>query len=688
MRGRVNNTCNILEGSRKLTLFILRRIEDTEAGNCGRWWKATYLSRREGAKGRRNLGVVGSALLSASEGQGRQGAKKGAGNRGEAGAEVGEPRWAGGRRGLRARGAKSGAGEGQTAEKRTLLRGVGDSPGMSSSLASEIRADRKERRVELLRGITGMQHRRREASCPLCLIWGVKFNAADRRTWGRQHAHAARLWEQWDGRRDWPERVALAASDILGVEVSPEEAREHFRRHRVEQPHPPGKLDRRQALADAAMLSPVAQAILTALYRQRLLSRTQIVELFFSGHRGRSGQVMADRELQALCHRHFAYRFYPDPDWEGKSGFPGGLVNEVFYLFGRNGTPYIEDHYGARVWSDAATTMARQVGRQTFVHDWRAASVYCALDRALRERDGMVELPNGERTSAEAKRENWYGARLIGMRLWSRRLRRELDMRPDGFASISLERSGLDEGSLPSTQLPFFYEFDNESKQAHVVAEQMLNYHHLALSGEAGRRFPDLAVEGYAVPMVMVFRGRGRVEEVGRSFRRRAHREGYRQGGVPIFMVSEPTWMDDPLAEGILHLAWDETLDSLSLLDALLRSSVRLLETRALTAPQVLALDSTPSPRRQAAKDAAEREAKKKSRARQRRQDGGAPPEAAELPAGATSLTGDPLAAGAALQELFAEDAPAAAEVPPAEGTQAEAGYEGRRRRAPRGQSI
>ena len=598
----------------------------------------------------------------------------------------------------------------RSAENCTSLRGVGDSPDMSSSLAAEIRADRKGRRVELLKDISGMQHRRREATCPLCLIWGVKFNVADRDTWGRQHAHAARLWEQWDGRRDWPERVALAAADILGVEVTAEDAREHFRRHRVEQPHPPGKLDRRQALADAAMLSSTSRAILTALYRQRLLSRSQIVGLFFSGYRGRSGQVMADRELQVLCHKHFVYRFYPDPAWEGKSGFPDGLANEVFYLFGRNGTPYIEDVYGARVWSDAATTMARQVGRQTFVHDWRAASVYCALEQTIRQREGLVSLPNGDETVADIKRENWYGARLIGMRLWSRRLRHELDMRPDGFASISLERSGFDEDSLPSTQLPFFYEFDNESKQPHVVAEQMLNYHHLALSGEAGRRFPDLAIEGYAVPMIMVFRGQGRVGEIGKSFRRRARKEGYRQGGVPIFMVSETEWMEDPLAEGILHLAWDEAAEPLSLLDALLRSSVRLLDARVLTSSQVLTLDATPSPRRQAAKDAAEREAKKKGRERQARGErlvtsgdrvGGHQEPAAtdddavggELPTGAISLTGDPLAISVALHELFDDETAAVEEVakevsdtPIAD--KGEEGYEGRRRRAPRHQPI
>jgi hypothetical protein len=460
-----------------------------------------------------------------------------------------------------------------------------------------------------------MQHRKPASACPLCLLWGLRFDTANRDTWGRQHAHAALLWEQWDGRKDWPERVARVAQDLLGVDVSAQQARAHFNYHRVEQPHPPDRLDRRRALAEAQDLSPTAKGILTALYRQRLLSRSQVIDLFFTDHSPASARTLANRELQALCRQHFAYRFYPDPAWERYSSVPNDLLGEVFYLFGRNGGPYIEDVYGARVWSDAATTMARQVGRTTFVHDWRANNVYVSLVQALERRQGQLELPNGEWAPAYAKRENWYGARLIGMRMWSRRLMRELDMRPDGFATLSLERSGYAEGSLPSTQLPFFYEFDNESKQAHVVAEQMLAYHHLALSGEAGKRFPALAVDGYAVPMIMVFRGRGRVEEVGRSFLRRAKKEGYREGGAPIFMVREEDWNRDPFADGILHLAWNAGAETLSLLQALLRSSARLLETRTLTAQQVITVDPKPSPRRQAAKDAAAREARKTSRA-------------------------------------------------------------------------
>lgn len=460
-----------------------------------------------------------------------------------------------------------------------------------------------------------MEHRRPDPGCPLCGLWGLPYKAASPNSWGRQHEHAEALWNECDGRADWAERVCWAAKQA-GADCTSAQARRHFGYHRPEQPAPSGKLDRRKARAAAAELSPLGQQILTALYRTRMLSRSQILELFFGERPKASARTLATKELHRLIHGHLAYRFYPETRWASGPGMPAGLKNEVFYLFGRNGQPFIEDRFELKVWPDSYTTMASQVGKRPFLHDSRANEVYVAFCRALRRRGNQLQLPNGEMSRAFSKPENWYGARMIGMNLWSRRLMEELKMRPDGFASLSLERSGYEDDSLPSSQLPFFYEFDNQSKQAHVVAEQMLAYHHLALSGETGRRFPDLAVEGYAVPMVMIFRGRGRVEEIARSFRRRAQKDGYRDGGVPIFLTTDVEWMKDPFAPGILRHAWEAESAPLSLLEALIRSSARLLEARTLTASQTLELDTKSARRsRQAVKDAKAQPGKKAAKA-------------------------------------------------------------------------
>ena len=464
-------------------------------------------------------------------------------------------------------------------------------------------------------GVTGMENRRPSLDCPLCKVWGEAYDEKEPHTLGRQHIHAAALWAEKDGRGDWPERVCRAAKDQAGVLCTPQQARRHYAYHRPEQPHPSGRLDRELALAEARLLAPAARNLITACYRQRILSKSQIVELFYDSYPPKSARALATRDLQNLCHRHFLYRFYPPASWGRGFGTLSALAGEAFYLLGQRGAPYVADCLGVRVWDDSITTLARQVKSRTFVHDWRAAQCYLAFDAALKRRTGVITLPTGIKTAAYTKRENWYGARLTQMRMWSRRAQKELDLRPDGFATLSLERAGYEQNSLPSCQLPFFYEYDNETKKEFVVADQMIAYHHLALSPELARRFPDLGVQGYAAPMIIIFRGdRGRVDRVARSFRRRAGSEGFRQG-VPIFLVLEKDWMQDPFAEGIMRLAWDTRDEPIDLLDALLRSSSRLLAARALTAPQVLDVDPRPSPRRLVSREAEERTRKTKARA-------------------------------------------------------------------------
>ena len=73
---------------------------------------------------------------------------------------------------------------------------------------------------------------------------------------------------------------------------------------------------------------------------------------------------------------------------------------------------------------------------------------------------------------------------------------------------------------LPSCQLPFFYEYDRGSKNTTDVARQLLSYHLLALSRKALERFPDLNVEGYAIPTLMVFSDRSRLRNTHKEFLR------------------------------------------------------------------------------------------------------------------------------------------------------------------------
>lgn len=508
---------------------------------------------------------------------------------------------------------------------------------MATTKSKEIKAVKAQRQIDLWSEIQGMQHRRPQSGCPLCPVWGVALDVNDRSTYGRQHEEAALLFEAWGEEGNWANNVSQVAAE-LGISCTEEEARDHFNYHRPEQPIPRRRLNRNGAILEANLLPERARQILFQVYKQRLLSHTQIVELFFYGQPQKSAQVSANRLLRSLVKGHFLYRFYPPKEWvksrsrktsiswgmsvldKGEEGdFSRAITKEVFYLLGRNGIPYIEEKLQSHVWPDACISMARAVRQKPLLHDWRANHCFVLLQRALKARGGVLQLPRGELTQGKMLLENWYGSRLTEMRIWSRRLRREIEMRPDGFATLSLERSGFDKNSLPSTQLPFFYEYDNATKPASAVADQMLAYHQLALSPELGRRFPELRVSEYAAPMIMIFRGEEeRLEAIRRSFIKRARRAGFNTG-VPIFMVLESDWIGDPFTKECVKLAWDEHDEGHNLLSVLLHASEKLIESRTLTDRQVLTIDPRPTPKRASTREMESRaRADKKTKERQK----------------------------------------------------------------------
>jgi len=481
------------------------------------------------------------------------------------------------------------------------------------------------------RPTTGMLHRRCPDTCPLHGVWGVPWDPADRSTWGRQHVHAEALWAAAaaDGRRGWEHRVVAAAAE-LGVACAPEEARRHFLHHRIEQPMMSGYLDREGKLAEALDLAPVAQQLLVAVYRARVLTLDQITEAFFADGRTAGGaRWKAATITAALCRSHFLYRFYPDPAWPELRGQPPQFAKQAMYFLGKAAVPFIEAREGRKVWPGHYIEMAKEVHAQPrrdpatgrwyvpnapherFIHDLRCNALWCSLHRALRERRGLVEVPEALRGLAgtdllacEAKVENWYGPKDLALGFKDPSQLGMREMQPDGFASLSVHRSAWGAASLPSCQLPFFIEYDRGSRQYRGslnergvrderkgVVEQLLSYHRLALLRKAGARFPQLAVDGYAVPVIMVFSDRGRMRGVHRAFQAYAVERGFRGEGSPIFFVCEEDWNADPFAPGIMVSAWHEFERGLDLLELLLRASRKLIAARGVFAGTVLTID-------------------------------------------------------------------------------------------------
>jgi len=442
---------------------------------------------------------------------------------------------------------------------------------------------------------TGMRHRRPSADCPLCPIWGIAWDAHDPSTHNQQHIYAERLWRAWNGGYGhyWEGNVCLAAAE-LGVECTPDQARTHFRFHRVEQPMLSGSLQRDKYLYEASLLPKHSQDIVTAVYRHRMLSTEQIREVFFAGgHTKDHARWLANTVPIALASKHFLYRVYPDARMANKRDAPPYFAKQALWFLGKAAIPFIERAYGVTVWPDHYVQMAKEVSDVRLLHDLRANGIYVSLARALNASGGLVDVLDGQQAAVELLSNNWYGDKSLMLAFYNARHLRHEEIRADGFASLSVQRNqwgGGDTAGLPSCQLPFFYEYDRGSKGTSDVARQLIAYHMLARSRKANERFPDLNVEGYGIPVLMVFSTAARLRNTHREFLRLAKEEGLERG-IPILLVAEEDWSRNPLSSDICYLAWEQQLQGRSFLDLLIRGSAPLIASRAVLASQTLAIN-------------------------------------------------------------------------------------------------
>lgn len=495
-----------------------------------------------------------------------------------------------------------------------------------------------------------MRHRRSDKDCPLCPLWGVEWDPDVPSTHGMQHAHAERLWRAWNGGRGgaWKVNVSVVARE-LGVACTIEQARKHFHYHRVEQPALSGQLNRERLLYEAGFLPARAQAVLTAVYRQRVLTTEQLCEVFYAPHyNGRSALSKCQQELIALAARHFLYRLYPDERMAAKKDAPKNFGKQALWLLGKAALPFVESRYGVKVWREHYAQMAKDVSDVRLMHDLRATGIYVRLARAMRERQGLIVLPDHGLSAAELKPDNWYGDKSLALSFYDTAARIEDEVRADGFATVSVHRSSwaVPGEGLPSCQMPFFYEYDRGSKDMGDVVQQLLAYHLLARARKAAERFPDLNAEDYAVPVLMVFSTRARMESAHRRFLKLAAAERLPTGGAPILLVAESDWLEDPLAEGICRLAWDERERGVSFLDLLLRASAPLIASRTVLASRVLTIDLKAARRLTGATSASGLEDQRAKQAKRRRLDEEERLREARLETlrGRTDAEGNPLA--------------------------------------------
>jgi Replication-relaxation len=400
------------------------------------------------------------------------------------------------------------------------------------------------------------------------------------------------LWSAWQLPK--PQARAARIEEILKRKKAPYsvvEVEEHVAHHRAVQPSPKWSDVSGQIDAIAEAMKERHWEILRFVGQARLVSGQQIDELFFSHiqrSEGAESSHIAARNLRWMAHRHLLYRVWVLGQTK--------RAPRTVYGLGRAGAELLSELY-PRDGGWSYLTSPSDVSVQTVKHDLHVGDLF--LD--LRRQDGKA-IEVGERSvTTQLRPENFWAAGSVGVtvtvphgvdELGRATAARKRVVRPDGFCVVGID---LDE-ALPygdSFPLPLLLEYDSGRRRNREVAEQITSYLHVATSSSIKRRFPDLDIEGYDVPLLLVTRG-----YAGGHGRRRAEHlreealqmiSGRRlQARPPIYMAVHEDVADAGLQASVTDL-W--TGHQASLLEVLVRDSKELMKAASLSAESILTID-------------------------------------------------------------------------------------------------
>ena len=401
--------------------------------------------------------------------------------------------------------------------------------------------------------IISAAEKRKQKDCPLC-------NATE-----REHSV---VWHAYGTKKDV--KGAVVAAQDLGLSVTPELIKRHFPNHNYDQPAPLKRLSVEEQLHLADTLSDRSRRILLTVYRQRALSTRQIVQLFYesSTSNDTSAKKSAYRDLHGLRFEHLLYPFRTE-----KRKSP-----EVHYALGRHAIPYVENQEGRLTGETSAVSRRDQVKEYQLEHDLLAADVFVQMRRQLytsRTQDNLVPI-NGQPMSLHMPTDCWWGERSLRMAYPDPVTRAEQQIIPDGFAAIK-----VNDGRHYQFMLPFFIEWDSGTKPIETTTEQLVNYVSLARSGSVGKRFPQLNVEGYAPPVLMVTSTPARAQRLAGLTKAALAEKGLTAADVPgMFITDLETMRNSAYAPG----AWREVMadgpvgQPLNIVEHLLNANRKLID--------------------------------------------------------------------------------------------------------------
>lgn len=399
-----------------------------------------------------------------------------------------------------------------------------------------------------------------------------------------------------------------------GARTSAEQVQEHFQRHQAIQPTPNWNWLRDHYERYVAQLKPIHNEILELVSRAGLVTVEQVADVFFPHTKGQGRKARLDNaqwHLRHLTARHFLYRVH---------GYGMGRKswNSVFFL-GRAGAELLlaDGHTHVASW----TGSPENVGMMTLRHDVGVGDVWRDIDA----RTGQVELL-GTVATVTAPHQNYWAARSLSLALGTDGLVIDKEvLRPDGLMMIQVELENPPQGVPARFSMPLLEEWDTGARNTLEAVEQLAAYVALARSGALGKRFPALAVKGYATPVLMVTRSatnpangelaKGRAERIGQRTLERLRKLGIARDDVALLVATRQDVAEHGLNIDVFDVRAQEWRVALP---TIMAASQKLIETKQLDATQTLQID--PAAARQKRKVIGKRRQKSASRLRGSRQ--------------------------------------------------------------------
>ncbi len=253
----------------------------------------------------------------------------------------------------------------------------------------------------------------------------------------------------------------------------------------------------------------------------------------------------------------------------------------------------------------------KRLNRMTLAHNLALLDAKQSIARAAMAEDQPLKN-RSVRVSVNPR--NWFASHMLGVRFQrpahtneygEARAAEARNMWPDGLLVLEVETVSVGLGQPAPDDpakafcLPALLEYDTGSRTLIDVTEQLLAY--VALAGTTNQRglypvaarFPQLAVDGYRVPVVMICvggsstaltegSGWGRARNLRREAQELKAARGL-EGAPPVLLTTLHDWLRDGLQAPTIDL-WDQDPGSTwresrrPLLAALTRSSRALIE--------------------------------------------------------------------------------------------------------------